>query len=148
MKMCYGKSDIIREIFLWKEWFGKKKMKELFNKSRKVCNFLTYILGMVFVWEVLLAILVATEILGPVTFIALVFMAFIIGIFLYGFPAFVIGFAVAGYFIEKKKQGITEKGFNKKLIPPMLPAFIINCIIMVIIAYGGNLFMNNCVDLF
>ena len=123
-------------------------MKDLSEKLGKIFNLFTFALVCVLILLLLLTVLTKTELFGGITIIFYIFLGLFSALFIYGFPIFIIVFAVAGYFMEKKKQGITDKGFNKKLIPPMLPAFIINSILTLVIAYTGNYVMTKYVSLF
>lgn len=105
-----------------------RKTNDIFSiilVSLLLLNFLIY-----------LVVLANIDILSFLSALALTYMAMFFQVaFEYGAPLWIILFAVYGYFNNKKKLGLSEKKFDKRVIPHMLPAFIINCCLLVSLVF-------------
>lgn len=69
-------------------------------------------------------------------------------VFEYASPVWVILFALYGYHRQKKLLGLTEKKFESKVIPKMLPTFIINCALLVALVLEAHYMCLNTWDRF
>lgn len=106
------------------------------DKLKKFFNLLSIVFIGYGVVILLLSLLTRVGILGgAISFLSMLAEVFltwaIIVLGKVGFPIVAVLTFVLGYFLEKKRQGIKEKGFSKKALLKSLPSFVVNLILMV-----------------